>query len=266
MSRKVVMYGAEWPYEEKGKFGFVPSGKSILGAFELHEDGVGLKCHECGDHFGHLGRHVKIHFGMTAREYKKRHGLPLNTSLSSPRAREDMAKHPAIREARLALRATAFRPRNKPVGNGRYVRADGSIRAALRNLRLSCPEQLRQQLKQAAAELGHTPVDRELRARGINPTKLAERLGVKGIDEAMEVCGLVPNRDRENERLAERYSITILIELLRDARIKLRRIPRGLDCGAPLLPSRVTFVRHFGSWQAALDAAGFGLISRQKAS
>lgn len=41
----------------------------------LNEDADGLLCHECGQHFTHLGLHAYKAHGLTAKEYRAAHGL-----------------------------------------------------------------------------------------------------------------------------------------------------------------------------------------------
>lgn len=49
-----------------------------------HIDGSGrLKCHECGEYFDSLDRHVRKHDGLSTREYKRKYGLLLKNRLVS---------------------------------------------------------------------------------------------------------------------------------------------------------------------------------------
>lgn len=50
-----------------------PDGFGVFGV--LDEDGDGLLCHDCGDRFTHLGLHAYKAHGVTAAEYRTRHGL-----------------------------------------------------------------------------------------------------------------------------------------------------------------------------------------------
>jgi len=57
------------------------SGRGRYGILDETEDGR-LVCHECGRGVAHLSSHVRVH-GLTAREYRQRHGLPSSLPLVS---------------------------------------------------------------------------------------------------------------------------------------------------------------------------------------
>ena len=53
----------------------------------LDDDGDRVMCHECGRWYANLAAHAAVH-GLSARQYKLRHGLPLSRSLSPSKLRE----------------------------------------------------------------------------------------------------------------------------------------------------------------------------------
>ena len=53
----------------------------------LDDDGDRVMCHECGRWYAKLAAHAAVH-GLSARQYKLRHGLPLSRSLSPSKLRE----------------------------------------------------------------------------------------------------------------------------------------------------------------------------------
>lgn len=59
----------------------------------LDEDEEGLLCHECGGRYRSLGSHVAIGHGMSATDYKDRHGLPRGTALITRALRETHSQH-----------------------------------------------------------------------------------------------------------------------------------------------------------------------------
>lgn len=59
-----------------------PSGHGRYGVLDV--DGGRVLCHECGGWYRSVGSHVARSHGLTAREYKIRHGLPLGTALVAP--------------------------------------------------------------------------------------------------------------------------------------------------------------------------------------
>ncbi|GAC62208.1 MULTISPECIES: MucR family transcriptional regulator [Gordonia] len=58
-----------------------PSGHGLYGV--LDDDGTTVLCHECGQRFESVGAHVGGAHGMSAAEYKARHGLARGTALIS---------------------------------------------------------------------------------------------------------------------------------------------------------------------------------------
>lgn len=59
-----------------------PSGHGRYGLLDV--DGGRVLCHECGGWYRSVGSHVTRAHGITAREYKITHGLPLGTALVAP--------------------------------------------------------------------------------------------------------------------------------------------------------------------------------------
>ncbi len=243
--RKVVIRGIVCDYEAKAPF--VVSGRSLQGALELSGCGAKLKCHECGHYHGGLGNHVAKTHGLTARDYRAKHGLRSTARLIAPSVKRK-------------ANTSGLRPQGK-----RGVRPSGPRQPKRpqfedRNLRGTCLAQLKARVLRVAEELGRTPTWVDLQKAGIPPTWSAGKFGVAGIDELMRACGLEPNGNRTNVRYSGNQRL-VLIELLRDAYVNLGRPLRASDCKAPLLPSRHTIQRYFGSWQIAIDQAGLGLTS-----
>lgn len=250
-NRKVVIRGAMHDYAEKRPY--VRSGRSLRGALELDPSQSGVKCHECGAYKTNLGGHVKSCSGLSPRDYKLKHGLRLSFGLLAP-----------VERSKLATRAAHLQPYRMtgvlPTTPGPRIHV-GTYHE-WRNEKGLCPAQLLEKIRKIAEDLGHTPTQREIiefrEFIGVWPSSLARALGVSSYNEAMRVCGFEPNH------IVRKHSKDILIELLRDARIALCRVPTAADCRPPLLPSVAVFQGHFGSWLAALDAAGFGLVARQR--
>ncbi|MFI6823228.1 sigma-70 family RNA polymerase sigma factor [Micromonospora sp. NPDC050187] len=74
---------------------------------DISDDGETLLCHECGQWKRSLGRHASIRHGITAAEYRHRHGLPAGQSLASPATRRRFAAMPHIQPGNSAWRAFA---------------------------------------------------------------------------------------------------------------------------------------------------------------
>lgn len=110
-----------------------PDGLGLYAQLTVTEDGEHLICHECGQERRALGTHSAHVHGISAAEYRRRHGLSTGTSLASPatsqRFREHVAKHPQMLEA-LKLHGDQDRARASmtPKGQARPQRA--AVRAA----------------------------------------------------------------------------------------------------------------------------------------
>lgn len=67
-----------------------PDGYGLYGL--LDDDGQTVGCHECDYRGRSLGSHIVAVHEMTAREYKRKHGLPLTRGLLSSAERERMSR------------------------------------------------------------------------------------------------------------------------------------------------------------------------------
>lgn len=98
-----------------------PDGYGRYGCLDVDADGKRVLCHECGEWFASLGRHVSVRHGIPPTEYRAAHGLPRRLGLVAPalaaqqaeRARAGIgsdswsrmqaaAASPDVREARIA--------------------------------------------------------------------------------------------------------------------------------------------------------------------
>lgn len=246
-NHKVIIRGAVYEYADKAPF--VPSGKSVHGAIEMRSDGR-VKCHECGRYFASVGAHIGqgVH-QISPREYKLRHGLRLQSGLCSPEVGRSYVTSSAVHLAQYR-------------GRG-HVQQLGPRRrnAELLNQNGKCKAQLGEKIKQIAAELGRTPKLSELRSNGANPYRTIANLGLDGVAGLLRDYGIEPSNFQKYQH---KYDASILVELLRDAKVALGRIPKSDDCRPPLLPAWNTFSRTFGSWMAALEAAGLCTERREE--
>jgi hypothetical protein len=253
--RKVLIRGAAYDYKEKAPF--VVSGKSLLGALELDSYGMAVKCHECGEFFRKVALHSKLAHGMTPKQYKIKHGLRISCGLCSPFAVASLRARFCLTAGSHGIEALIEWHKNN-----KYVRKN---REELLNERNKCMAQLRASVERITKEVGRIPTWIDLRSDGITFSGVKRAHGIIGINALMEAIGLEKPGIRTTSKMpgvSGYYTKVILIELLRDAKVKLGRIPMAKDCRAPLLPALATFVKLFGSWNAALQEAGFGLLAK----
>lgn len=238
---KVIIRGVVLPWNAKEPY--VVSGHSLLGAVEYDSRADEVRCHQCGNGVRDIARHaVHCNGGLNSSDYRHEHGISKASLLSIPSVRLLRVKH-----ARAFLRPTT----TGRLGKYNPELHPGGVRHETRNLRGRCDVQLEERFKRIAAEM---PSVRSrpwtLIQQGFLPSEL-ERLR----DMALITPGKTPPRWWRN------CSRESLVELIRDAKAELRRVPTIGDCHPPLLPTRGTFKAYFGSFEAALDAAGLGLVA-----
>lgn len=252
-SEHVRLNGKVFLYRQKAPF--VKSGHSVLGALEYDQAEDKVRCHECGDWFAHVGHHAAIAHGLSAREYKLRHGLGVKAALcgegiraASARAfktKVGMLKH--MGDAAARKRADTVRRRRK-AAHQQIPRGFHETR----NERRKCSAQLNSDILLLAKRLGRAPTQKELSDHGISGSSVRLVCGMS-VSEVIRRAGLQPNRSGQT---LQSYSDKFLLETLRDLRVMLGRTPFTSDLTRYSLPSQQTYANHFGSWTKALVAAG----------
>jgi len=107
-------------------------------------------------------------------------------------------------------------------------------------------------LRDLADELGHAPTCRELTARRDLPNPATYIRRFESWNGALETAGLKAHHRRH----APVYADEQLLAILRDLADELNRTPTVQDMLARDLPRPGTYIHRFGSWNAALAAAG----------
>ena len=107
-------------------------------------------------------------------------------------------------------------------------------------------------LRDLADELGHAPTCRELLERRDLPNPATYIARFEGWNNALKAAGLKARYPRH----APVYSDEELIKALRTLADELDRAPTVQEMLARDLPRPATYVNRFGSWNAALEAAG----------
>ena len=270
---KVLIRGKVFLYREKAPF--VPSGESIRGALEFNETDQTVRCHECGGWFQAVGRHIKGH-GITAREYKLKHGLRAVSALISESVRAQLIKQGQGGFGVSRLMDPAVRLRSA-AGAAEYMRSQKGARrphaTEVKNEDGRCHAQLMQDLLATAARVGHTPSIAELLegphgdgVRGIQSSSLLMSFNVKSLSDVMDLVGLKPNefggpaksRGGKGTPGAPRiFNKAICIEMLRDFWAKHGRLPSPSDRRRGVFPTHMTINKLFGSMFHLYREAGF---------
>lgn len=82
-----------------------PDGYGRWAALDVSEDGEQLRCHECGAWKRALGTHAWYAHGITAADYRRRHGLSTGQSLASPATGQRFAAMPQAQAGSRGRRA-----------------------------------------------------------------------------------------------------------------------------------------------------------------
>lgn len=270
--RKIVIRGQVFLYQQKAPF--VASGESVLGALEYDEDEDKVKCHECGGWFKSVGNHAYAAHDISAREYKRKHGLRQLTGLISEGERSRRiergrrgSSEALLEGARRAMekaRRIALTSRRNSSG----MRADGYINGTktveTRNIDGRCHAQLLARLRGLADRLGHSPSESQIKEDGISPASLFAVFNVRRLSDVMSLAGLAPNKQGGIPPWDPRqWNKPLLIEVLRDFYVKHKRLPSGSDQRRGMIPSHRTFQKIFGSMPKAYEAAGLGDLAKR---
>ncbi len=242
---KVIIKGLIHSWESKAPY--VKSGESQRGVLEVNEAGDKIKCHECGDWVAFIGgKHLQKCALMSAKEYKRKHGLRIKTALMAPPL---IAKwknsHSAAPNPDRMVKARQKLKDNPSL----YFRV---LSYETRNERSQCHEQLTLRIQSLFRTLGKTPTTRDLKSVGIEPATACFVFNVRGVDALMSLIGLLPNNDKRGKPA---YTNAFLIESLRDFFAKWKRLPLSSEYGT-LLPSRHAYYGHYKSMLEAYTEAG----------
>lgn len=215
----MIIKGTVYPWAEKGVFGFVVSGHSILGGLECSGDETEVKCHECGEWHSGIGSHITRKHSDSASEYRAKHGMTQTEPLMAPEL---------LRKMRSIDRASFIA--NRPPLNNTKAKSHNAARkrTALRkqfghhtspataNLRMNCMAQLTVRLTNMAAKLGHCPSRQEMR-HGDEVGRITAQ-GIRWafnmtVSEALLAIGLTPNQPGHQyrpQKIADSVRLQIL--------------------------------------------------------
>jgi len=214
-----LFYDAKAPYEI--------SGMSVKGALEYD----------------------KAH-GMSAREYKLRHGLRLGAALMNESMRKARIASGLALAERLGPEGVRARSERALVARA----ASGSPlmgfhkSAEHQNSKRICDAQVVARLREIGARLGQTPTLAELRDVGLDPMTLRRHFG--SLAAALRMAGLQPR--------GTRWTDDALLAFISNFISVHKRDPRQSDCLRGLIPNDCSYRKRFGSLAAAVALARRG--------
>lgn len=253
-AQHVIIGGSIMLYKEKSPY--VPSGLSIAGALEYRKSDDKIKCHECGNWFYSMGAHlVKVH-GMTAREYKTKHGLRVKSSLCGERMRKVAIRNiTALNFARGGTPLTLCREARAHATESLKKAAFHTKTVEMRNTEGSCQAQIMSKFKTLAAELGRTPSVKDLERNDLNVGKVKYSLNVATLEQAALLCGLQPNQKKQRGDVL--WPKSLLIASIKAFALTHKRLPSLSDTRRGMTPPYTAILREFGGLQGMRDELSF---------
>lgn len=251
--RQVLLSGKLYLYEAKAPF--ETSGKSVRGGIEYSASGGSMKCHECGEFFRSLATHIKATHGITARDYKLKHGLKMKTALVRDTVRiacSDSSRRRAgmIDPVQASVRMTQISAMSNHKKQGKSL---SSSRTETHNGKGRCRLQTLEKIQRIAAVLRKTPSIKELVLNGVPYHDVHYHFG--SVREAQRLAGLIPNGKNWNKGRVK-FSEEFLIQQLRVFFYNQSRIPRLSDIKRGFFAcSAGPYAARFGSWFDAIQVA-----------
>lgn len=261
---QILIRGKCFLYRQKAPF--VPSGKSVYGALEYNEERDEVRCHECGEWFRMLGYHIRKMHTVLPLEYRLRHGLNRNAGLCGVQAglsiaarggrRLSKAEFEVIRQK--GIKAAAEARRKRELEPHRLSPEVGDLHYEQRNERGRCDAQLFAALHALAVQCGHTPTRKDLDRAGIHATSACAAFNVGTMSDLFSLVGLRPNSSGSPGHITPPgLKREELIEIIRDFNANFGRPPKAKDARGGVLPTAKVFARVFGSFNVAIQTAGF---------
>jgi hypothetical protein len=248
----------------------VDGGFGFYGTLLHTVDGKKVQCHIDGELVENLGSYVFKKYGMKAQEYKDKFKLSVNTSLASEGYRKKMANHMRKRiEGMTDAERREWREKQKAnllKGHGKTKRTRPRLSLELRNKQGICPDQLLEKIRECANDLGYTPTSHKFAVWNESHRYVGTIDYVFGSwDKAVKKAGLAPvtylNIFKKISPFTGRsnrhgYSREELIEYLQIYYQEHGELPTSSACQRGLIPSYSAYIRVFGSFPKAREAAG----------
>lgn len=242
--------GSNAPYQalKEGMFGYT----GLL--LSRKSDGK-VQCHICGKWFQILDPHVRIKHKMSSYRYKKTFGFPKLFPLCSKRysgERSDVANE-NIKKGKLKFIKTV-KSRKRFKNERKRIRSTkkGMKSMSYQNKHNTCKDQLLRRIHVLADELGHFPSWRE--------TSRIDASLAQGIRRKYGRWNRFKKIETEEDlkRFHRSLSSDRILFLLKKYVKENGRIPKVKDFRADNGYCSYTAIRdHFGSWNRALQMAGF---------
>ncbi len=255
MYKLAIQDGREfWYADYKEPLAPFAGGFGFVGTLGKDDEGRVL-CHYCGKTYLNLGAHAAKMHGLPAREYKNETGLLQSSALVSERTRFLNAAHALRRNLgqNLQARPDANVIRLRAAKKGGAVCRDGRGRIGQRspealNKSGRCLEQVKAVARRVMSEKGRI-TEAEMRRRGISYRIIETYFG--DWPTFLRLMG-----DTTRKRAGLRVTNDELLITLRSLAQELGRTPMHTDMRRFAMHDAGVYVKRWGSWKAAIEAAG----------
>lgn len=229
------------------------------GAILMTADGTKMQCHICGELFSNVAAHAFLQHKIKAKQYKEMFQLMSKTSLVSEQERERMkilsmknwlSMSPFARQLQRKKFATFGKKGQKGLNKGKKHALEAN------NTKGTCPDQIADQIKKCAIEIGKTPSINEF----IKWAGSARFVGLANYrfgswKKAVKFTRLSIKKKKARNGLQIRHSRDELLDLLLIFWKDMGKVPTETDCRRGLLPHTNVFNYHFGSLPKARKLA-----------
>ena len=238
--------GSNAPYTELEKCYF-----GYLGVLLCHKQTGRVQCHICGNWYNSVSLHAAQAHKMKSKEYKIKFGFGVNFPLCSQAisAARRIAVEKRTDNWRNPSKALFERKKNK---NWKKNISKGHYTASVLNQHNLCKDQLIRRVHVVADKIGRFPNFKQLQEYDISAwAAIRRRYGKWNTFKKLEFTD-EPIREKDSLK----YTKDILVTKIRDWVLKHQRIPTSRDFQKS--GNNISTIRsYFGSWNRALNMAGF---------
>lgn len=230
-------------------------GFGYYGALLVTEDKTKLQCHICGKLFADVGTHARQAHKISVIEYREQFKLAKKTALLSEKER-NARKQRFIDYLGTLSKEELERRKQKAIENWKHKGSyQPKISLETKNKRGSCPDQCLAKIKEVADKIGKVPSLNEFVK--VCKTQKYKHWIIDTFGSWNEALKLLNYDVKEKDGLSNgrKYRDEELLGYLYSYYKMNKKVPTATDWKRNLLPSKGTYIRHFGSINKARELA-----------
>jgi len=244
-------------YKEGSNAPYTPvkNGYGYYGVLLSHKETGRIHCHLCGQWFKSLGAHVSQAHKIRAKQYRKKFGF----SLTQPICSEETSRKSsllAFAKVKAGKIGAKFGKKNLK----KYAAVGHKSTLAYWNKNSICPEQVKQRVINLSDKIEHFPSLTELKTHDVALFNIILRRYKTWNKFKKEIGIPIYNGNVPQTKKIDKGKI---IYALREFGKNKKRVPLFNDYKKESrinkYPAVDTVIRHFGSWNRALHAAGLNV-------